>query len=65
MRTRFADAAQHADAYFVIRAIFTLHTVNREDYEDPTKSARVTIYEVRDVPFRVIAVRFIDDHLVY
>ena len=27
MRTRFADAAQHADAFFVIRAISTRETI--------------------------------------
>ena len=34
MRTRFADAAQHADAYFVIRAISTGHIRKTSETEE-------------------------------
>ena len=39
MRTKFADAAQHANAFFVIRAISTLHYTVKNTYDVTVSSA--------------------------
>ena len=58
MRTRFADAAQHADAYFVIRAISTSY-IRSEDYGQRKRAKLIRLSKEQNRSLREICPIFL------